>query len=83
MANQRVVLITGGSKRIGANIAKYFHKKGFKVIIHFNSSIMEAENLRKELIFKRKDSCITIQADFSDEGSTKKGIKEILNSTKT
>ena len=52
MANQRVVLITGGSKRIGANIAKYFHKKGFKVIIHFNSSIMEAENLRKELIFK-------------------------------
>jgi len=83
LANQRVVLITGGSKRIGANIAKYFHKKGFKVIIHFNSSIMEAENLRKELIFKRKDSCITIQADFSDEGSTKKGIKEILNSTKT
>ena len=31
MAKDKVVFVTGGSRRIGANIAKYFHKKGFKI----------------------------------------------------
>ena len=81
MDKEKVVLITGASKRIGANIARYFHKMGFKVILHFNSSMEEAESLKNDLLSKRKDSCITVQADFSDEISVNKAIKEIVNST--
>ena len=81
MDKEKVVLITGGSKRIGANIARYFHKMGFKVILHFNSSMEEAESLKNDFLSKRKDSCITVQADFSDEISVNKAIKEIVNST--
>ena len=33
MNKDKVALITGGSKRIGAVITRYFHKKGFKVIM--------------------------------------------------
>ena len=50
MDKEKVVFITGGSKRIGANIARYFHKKGFKVIIHFNKSAQDAENLKRDLL---------------------------------
>ena len=81
MDREKVIMVTGGSKRIGAEIAKYFHNRGFKVIIHFNKSVKEAESLKKNLLSKRKDSCLTIQADFFDKNSISKALKEMLNST--
>jgi len=81
MDKEKVVFITGGSKRIGANIARYFHKKGFKVIIHFNKSAQDAENLKRDLLSKRKGSCLTVKADFFEENSIDQVVKEILNST--
>ena len=81
MNKEKVILVTGGSKRIGADIARYFHIRGFKVIIHFNKSAEEAENLKKDLLAKRKDSCLTVQADFFKENSINEAVKEILNST--
>ena len=81
MAEQNVVLITGGAKRIGACIARYFHAKGFYVILHFNSSSREAEQLKSDLLSIRKNSCRTIQANFSDESSINALLKEILDST--
>ena len=78
MNQNRVVLITGGAKRIGAHIARYFHKRGFKVIIHFNTSIKEIDLLKKDLLSQRKDSCITLQSDFTNEDSLNKTVEEIL-----
>ena len=57
MDEEKVVLITGGAKRIGACIARYFHAKGFYVILHFNSSSREAEQLKSDLLSIRKNSC--------------------------
>ena len=79
MDREKVIMVTGGSKRIGAEIAKYFHNRGFKVIIHFNKSAKEAESLKKNLLSKRKGSCLTIQADFFDKNSISKALKEMLN----
>ena len=81
MDEEKVVLITGGAKRIGACIARYFHAKGFYVILHFNSSSREAEQLKSDLLSIRKNSCRTIQANFSDESSINALLKEILDST--
>tara|TARA_B100000686_G_scaffold29163_1_gene29514 strand:+ start:11150 stop:11881 length:732 start_codon:yes stop_codon:yes gene_type:complete len=81
MGKKKVVLITGASKRIGKDISKYFHKKGFDVILHFNKSFKEAENLKKELLSIRESSCITFQADFSDKTSINSAIKELLATT--
>ena len=81
MDKEKVVLITGGAKRIGACIARYFHAKGFNIILHFNSSAKEAEQLKSDLLSTRKNSCRTIQANFSDESSIKSVLKEILDST--
>ena len=81
MDEEKVVLITGGAKRIGACIARYFHARGFYVILHFNSSSREAEQLKSDLLSIRKNSCRTIQANFSDESSIDSALKDILDST--
>ena len=81
MDKKKVVLITGGAKRIGACIARYFHDKGFYVILHYNSSAKEAEQLKSDLLSVRKNSCRTIQANFSDESSINSALKDILDST--
>ena len=39
------ILITGSAKRIGAVIARYFAEKGHSVIVHYNTSLREAEAL--------------------------------------
>tara|TARA_Y100000590_G_C15576312_1_gene960591 strand:- start:437 stop:1171 length:735 start_codon:yes stop_codon:yes gene_type:complete len=82
MDKEKVVLITGGAKRIGAYIARYFHAKGFNIILHFNSSAKEAEQIKSDLLSIRENSCKTIQANFSDEISIKSALKEILDGTK-
>ena len=81
MNKNRVVLVTGASKRIGRDISKHFHKKGFNVILHFNKSYKEAENLKEELLSVREDSCTVFQADFSNRTSTDSAIKELLTTT--
>ena len=44
---EKFVLITGGAKRIGATTSRYLHKKGFNIILHYNNSELEAENISK------------------------------------
>ena len=45
----KTALITGASKRIGRAIAEHLAFKGWSVIIHYNHSGKEAENLKEEL----------------------------------
>jgi len=44
------ILITGASKRIGKTLALNLAKEGANILIHYNSSKIEAENLKEELI---------------------------------
>ena len=81
MDKKKVVLVTGAGKRIGKDISKYFHRKGFDVILHFNKSSKEAENLKKELLSIREDSCTTFQADFSNKASINSAIEALLSTT--
>lgn len=45
----QTALITGSAKRIGKELAVYLHSKGYKVILHYYTSRLEAEKLGKEL----------------------------------
>jgi len=40
------ILITGASKRIGKTLALNLAKEGANILIHYNSSKIEAENLK-------------------------------------
>ena len=47
--NEKVALITGGAKRIGAETARTLHAAGMNIAIHYRSSQQEADELSAEL----------------------------------
>lgn len=60
----KVVLITGGAKRVGAAICRRLHDAGASLLIHYRSSVAEAEALRDELNRRRADSAALVQGDL-------------------
>ncbi|NOY63113.1 MAG: pteridine reductase [Gammaproteobacteria bacterium] len=60
----KVALITGGARRIGAAIARDLHSQGMNIALHYRSSADAAQQLRDELTNKREDSVVLIQAEL-------------------
>jgi pteridine reductase len=64
-ASNKVVLITGAARRIGAVIARTLHARGLRVIIHYNTSQAAAAQLAAEFNAERPNSAIILQADLT------------------
>ena len=62
----RIVLITGGAKRVGAAICRRLHAAGASLMLHYRRSAGEARLLQAELNHVRADSVALIQADLLD-----------------
>ncbi len=64
----KVVLITGGSRGIGAAAVRLFHQAGARVAFNYRSARAAAESLAKEL----GPNCIAIEQDLSsaEQGRT-------------
>jgi pteridine reductase len=62
----KVVLVTGGAKRVGAAICRRLHAAGASVAIHYLSSAQQAQDLRDELDAQRPDSAAVFQSDLLD-----------------
>ena len=62
----KTILITGGAIRIGKAICEKFHKEGFNILCHYNSSKKYADELSEQLNNIRKNSCSIIQFDLND-----------------
>ncbi|WP_264193880.1 pteridine reductase [Methylobacillus caricis] len=60
----KVILITGGAKRVGAAICRLLHASGANLMIHYRSSKGEARTLQSELNLKRPNSVAIIQGDL-------------------
>lgn len=60
----KVVLITGGARRVGAAITRALHARGAKVMVHFRSSVNEARALQAELNEIRPESVAITQANL-------------------
>jgi pteridine reductase len=73
----KVVLITGGAKRVGAAIGRLLHASGANLMIHYRSSVGEARVLQDELNAVRPDSVALIQADLLDVN----GLPSLINQT--
>src|SRR5438552_3695715 len=73
----KVVLVTGGAKRVGAAIARRLHREGANLMLHYRGSEREARALRTELNATRADSVALVQADLLDIA----GLSEIVRKT--
>ena len=62
----KIVLITGGAKRVGAAICRRLHAAGANLMLHYRASAGEARLLQAELNDVRADSVALIQADLLD-----------------
>lgn len=66
--NGKVALVTGASRRIGAEISHVLHAAGMNLVLHYHSSGADAEKLAQVLNKKRDHSAFTLQADLAKDG---------------
>ncbi len=62
----KVILVTGGGKRVGAAICRRLHAAGANIALHYRSSAQEALALQEELHKQRPDSVLCVQANLLD-----------------
>jgi len=61
-----VALITGGAKRVGAQIARTLHAAGYDLALHCRRSVAEAAELAAELEALRPGSTLILQAELAE-----------------
>jgi pteridine reductase len=62
----KVILITGGAKRVGAAVCRRLHNAGANIMLHYRASAGEARLLQAELNHARANSVALIQADLTE-----------------
>ncbi len=62
----KVILVTGGAKRVGAATCRWLHARGANLTVHYRLSGGEAQALQAELNRIRPGSVTLVQADLLD-----------------
>lgn len=75
----KVVLVTGSSRGIGKATVIEFASKGYNVVINYNSSDKEANDLKDYVEKNFNVKALSIKADVSNEEEVKNMITNILN----
>jgi pteridine reductase len=76
----KVVLITGGARRVGAAICRRLHGAGATLMLHYRSSAGEARLLQAELNHVRQNSVALIQADLLDVAKLPSLVEQTVQS---
>jgi hypothetical protein len=74
----KVVVVTGSSRGIGAQIVKTLANENYKVVLNYNNSKEQAEKIQQELLEQGKEIEI-IKADVSKREETEKLIQFAIN----
>lgn len=72
----KTVIVTGGSRGIGAAIVKWLAKNNYNVVLNYNKSEKAAKQIQQEL----KENNINIEI-FKADVSKRKEVKELINFT--
>ena len=73
----KTVFITGAAKRIGKAIALTFKDLGWNIIIHYNSSKKDADELANKINKDNPDTVRTVQGDLDKEADITKILNDI------
>jgi len=75
----KVILVTGGAKRVGAAICRRLQGAGASVAIHYRSSEQEARALQDKLNALRPNSATVFQADLLDLNALPQLVHTVIN----
>ena len=73
-----VVLVTGGAKRVGAEIARQLHAAGARLALHCRHSRDDADRLAADFNALRPDSALVLQADLLDGDSLSALVETVV-----
>ena len=77
--NTKTILITGGAKRIGRQMAITLHKAGHNIVVHYRSSAGSASELVALLNDERENSAIALQGELLDTDSIPKLVARAVD----
>ena len=75
----KVALVTGGARRIGAEIARCLHAEGMNIALHYRTSVDDARRLRDELHAARPASVRLFEADLCDTAAIKDMVASVTS----
>ena len=76
--NDKVILVTGAARRIGAAIVTRLHTNGARVAIHYRGSADDAESLADRLNSERTGSAAVFQADLLNVGNIQSLVDAVV-----
>ena len=76
--DNKIILVTGSARRIGATIVTLLHAEGARVAIHYRGSAEAATELAGNLNAIRPDSAATFQADLLLTDDVPRLVDEVL-----
>ena len=79
--NNKVILVTGAARRIGAAIVTRLHENGARVAIHYRGPAGVAESLADDLNSARANSAAVFQADLLDINSIRPLVDAVVEWT--
>lgn len=79
-SNTKTALITGAAHRIGAEIARTLHGRGYNVVLHYRSSAQTAQALADSLNTQRADSAHCAQGDLTQHAQVLALAQQALES---
>jgi pteridine reductase len=77
--SNKVALVTGAARRIGAVIARTLHAQDFDVAIHYRGSVADAEALVADLNALRADSAAAFAADLTDNAAIEELAARVIS----
>ena len=77
MGERKVVLVTGGLRGIGKEVAEIYAENGYDVVINYVSDRTDVEGIKKEFE-EKKVKCLLIKADVSNSEDVEKMIEEAI-----
>lgn len=75
---RKTVLITGGSRGLGASISRIFAQNNYNIIINYRERDINAFNLKKELESNYNVDVLLVKADISVEEGVKEMFQNII-----
>lgn len=78
---EKVVLVTGSARRIGAAIVRGFYEAGYRVVVHYHASAVEATQWVHAFNAIEKNSSIAVHCDLSKPSSSNELIHQVMDWT--